>query len=150
MDCVWLMDGGPPVAAIPERGRGYVLRRLGPSGPTGPRRRAPVVPEQLEAVTVVGDHVLCIPDYDGVGEPPVPATLIPLDGGPAIAAPGLQAGAQRVAGHYYHVTEAGLVRRASPAGPDELVAGGAMAFAAAPEGLAWVEAGRVWSAPLPP
>ena len=146
-DCGELVPGTPPVAVIlDDLSRDPVLHRLGPDVA---RRGVATVPVGLDAIAVLGNHVLCTPVYSDGDSPPSPV-LVPLAGGAPVPVEGMGAGTMLVDGRYYHVTDAGLMRRTSPTGTDELLVTRARAFTASADGIAWVEDGIVWASPLPP
>ena len=116
-----------------------------------------------EPVRSLGDHMLCemrnIGPYESTPTLVKPAdTLVPLDGGAARPANGLGEYATRVGEHWYHATSAGLVRRRTLDGPDEVVVampagtpdGWTDSLHADERGLVWSHDGVLWAAPLPP
>lgn len=156
-DCPEIVNGTSVMAQ-----HGETLYRL--AGGTAKRvdAKCPVDPQSKlaqEAMRVLEDHVLCemrqIGWYEVENKSLPEPVLLSLADGKTRSARGLGAHAARAGGHWYHVTQAGIARRANLADSragDELVVPlprhGIMAFTADESGLVWLDE-KVWTAPLP-
>lgn len=135
--------------------RGKAIRIPSATCPTDPNANIP-----LRARHALGEHVLCawheMDPWPDAGPSPEPV-IIALATGAVTPAHGLGDHATFAGSHWYHATAAGILRRPTLDGADELVVAlpartppaRIVALAADEHGLVWVENDTLWTAPLP-